>query len=498
VPDTGSGPTRTLAPPAAPPEPAAAAGEAGLERGLDRPLRRLLAPVIAGTLLVSLDLTVVNIALPSLSTQFGATVGDVQWVVTAYTLAVAAAVPVSGWVARRFGPKQTYVASLVGFTVTSGLCGAAWSLGSLVAFRTVQGAAGGLMMPVAQTIVARAAGPRRMGRALAAVTSVAVLSPILGPTVGGFIVDRLSWRWIFFVNLPVGVVAALLALRRLHREQRQDAGRLDWVGFAALATSVPAITYGLAAVGQGNADAPGTVLALTLGTAVLIAFVVHALRAQTPLLELRLYRNRAFTAAAVGNLVIGAAVFGPYLLLPLFYEQVQGADSFRAGLLFAPQGVGAAFSIVLFARQTDRYGGGLLALVGIPIMTVATIPLAFVTPTTPAWEFVVVLLVRGVGIGLIMVPLVASALKVLPKEQVGDAVPQLNVLQRLGASLGTALLAVALAAALPASPAAPDAAAAAYRTTMWWAVGLAALTLLPAAALARAERRARGTLPETP
>jgi EmrB/QacA subfamily drug resistance transporter len=462
-------------------------------------VRRLLSVVIPGILLVSVDLTVVNVALDSLGHAFAVSVSSVQWVVTSYILAVGMTLPASSWLARKLGTRRLYLIAIAAFTVSSGLCAAAPSLGALVVFRVLQGAAGGILIPIGQAMVARAAGPARMGRVIATITSVVVLSPIIGPALGGLVVAKLSWRWIFLANVPIGSAALALGLRRLERAPAESAGPLDWRGLLALATGVPALTYGLVQIGSGNHSltAPAVVIPLLVGAALIAAFVFHALRTSAPLLDMRLYRNRVFSAAAVANTVMGVAVFGPYVLMPLFFEQVQHASSFRAGMLFASQGFGAALAIILVARPlTDRLGAGRLAIVGTPIMTVATLPWVFFSATTPAWWLVVTLMVRGFGIGLVMVPVIAAALAALDPSRVADASAQLSVLQRIGSALGTAVLAAILASELGAGSAqlgsgGHAAQAVAYQRTFIVVVALNVLTIPPAVALNRLGRRSR-------
>src|SRR5919202_5595922 len=211
---------------------------------------RIAAIVIVGSIMSILDTTIVNVALDRLGRELHTTIANIQWVVTGYLLSLAAVIPVSGWAARRFGTKQVYIASLVLFTVGSILCGVASSATELIVFRVVQGIGGGLILPLGQLMMATAAGPRRMGRVMSVVAIPAMLAPILGPALGGLILDNASWRWIFFVNAPIGVVAFLAALRGLPRSESQGAGRLDVRGLLLAVTGMPLITYGLAEVGK--------------------------------------------------------------------------------------------------------------------------------------------------------------------------------------------------------------------------------------------------------
>jgi EmrB/QacA subfamily drug resistance transporter len=216
---------------------------------IDAYVWRISAVVIVGSIMSILDTTIVNVALDTLSRDLGASISQIQWVVTGYMLSLAAVIPVTGWAAQRFGAKRVYISSLVLFTAGSALCGLASSTTELVVFRVIQGIGGGMILPIGQLMMADAAGPERMGRVMSIVAVPAMLAPILGPTIGGLIVDNASWRWIFYVNLPIGIIAVLAALRTLPSVQRGAGAvkkRLDARGLALMATGLPLLTYGLA------------------------------------------------------------------------------------------------------------------------------------------------------------------------------------------------------------------------------------------------------------
>src|ERR1700747_181372 len=210
---------------------------------------RISAVVLIGSVMSILDTTIVNVALATLSRELHSTISQIQWVVTGYMLSLAAVIPVTGWAARRFGAKQVYLVSLVLFTAGSALCGLATSTTELIVFRVLQGVGGGMILPIGQLMMAEAAGPKRMGRVMSIVAVPAMLAPILGPTIGGLILDNASWNWIFYVNVPIGVIAVIAALRILPAKKSEGSGRLDYRGLALMATGLPLITYGLAEVG---------------------------------------------------------------------------------------------------------------------------------------------------------------------------------------------------------------------------------------------------------
>ena len=296
--------------------------------------------VIVGMIMSILDTTIVNVALDTLSRDLHSPISQVQWVVTGYLIALGAAIPMTGWAARRFGAKRVYLVSLVLFTIGSALCGLANSLGALVLFRVLQGIGGGMIMPVAQLIMAQVAGPQRMGRVLSVVSMPAMLAPIFGPEVGGLILQNLHWSWIFFVNVPIGVVAIALGWRMLPRTDSGEAGALDVLGLLLLPGSAAATTYALSEVGSGASfGSPQVVIALIAGAALGLGFVLHALRTERPLLDIRLYANRVFAGASFTTFGLAAALFGAMILVPLYYQQVRGESVIDTGLLNAPQGI---------------------------------------------------------------------------------------------------------------------------------------------------------------
>src|SRR3954454_23271146 len=252
---------------------------------------RICGIVIVGSIMSILDTTIVNVALDRLGSELHTSIANIQWVVTGYLLSLAAVIPVSGWAARRFGAKEVYLASLVLFTAGSVLCGLANSATELIVFRVIQGIGGGLILPIGQLMMATAAGPRRMGRVMSVVAVPAMLAPILGPALGGLIVDNSSWRWIFYVNVPFGALAVVAALRFLPSVKPTAVDRLDVRGLALMATGLPLLTYGLAEIGATGGLTSAKVIGPCLGgLALLAAFAVHALRVPNPLLDLRLYR----------------------------------------------------------------------------------------------------------------------------------------------------------------------------------------------------------------
>ncbi len=464
---------------------------AGARQQVEAHVWRIAFVVIIGSIMSILDTTIVNVALETLGRDLHSPLVDIQWVITGYMLSLAAVIPITGWAARRFGAKRVYLLSLVLFTAGSALCGVADSTTELIVFRVLQGVGGGMILPIGQLMMARAAGPERMGRVMGIVSVPAMLGPILGPTLGGLIVDNTSWRWIFYVNVPVGLVAFVLGLRLLPHGDREQTDPLDLRGLALMTVGLPLLTYGLAEIGAtGGFGMTRVVLPLVGGVVLLAAFALHALHVPRPLLDLRLYRRGTFSSASLAMFCLGAALFGSMILLPLYWQQIRGESVVDTGLLTAPTGFGMALVMPLAGRFADRFGGGPLSLIGVLVTAVATVPFAFIGVHTSISWLCVAMFVRGVGVGFAFMPAMSAAFAALKPSELPDAMPQLNVIQRVGGSIGTAVLAVVLQRALSGAHDLP-AQAGAYGAAFWWTTALTAAAVVPCLVLVRAERRAR-------
>jgi EmrB/QacA subfamily drug resistance transporter len=478
--------------------------------GIDRHVASIAAVVVVGAIMSILDTTIVNIALTKLGQDLHASLADVQWVATGYLLALAIVIPLTGWSAERFGARRVWLTSVVLFVIGSVLCGLAWSLPVLIAFRVLQGLGGGMIMPVGMIMLAQAAGPARIGRVMSVIGLPMILAPVLGPALGGLIVDNASWRWIFFVNVPIGALGLALGLRLLPAlEASKNPGRLDVTGLALLSPGLAGIVFGLSEVStQGGISSTQAWLPLVAGAVLVVLFVRHALRAERPLIDVALFRTPAVGAAAATTFLTAAALFGSLLLLPLFFQVARGESALDAGLLQAPQGLGVALAMPFAGLLTDRVGGGRVVVVGLLVLAAATVPLALVDAHTSLLTICLILFARGLGVGGAMMPAMAAAYAALDTAAIPRATSALNVIQRVGGSIGTAVLAVVLqheiSSKLPGTSGgltgvrdvAPAARArlaeplnTAFGSTFWWAVGLTVVALVPALALMRATQR---------
>jgi EmrB/QacA subfamily drug resistance transporter len=478
--------------------------------GLDRALLGIATVVVLGTIMSILDTTIVNIAINHLSEDFDAPLPTIQWVATGYLLALATVIPLTGWAADRFGTKRLYMTSLALFLAGSALSGMAWSAHSLIAFRILQGFGGGMIMPAGMTILTQAAGPARVGRVMSVVGAPMLLGPILGPVLGGWLVDDVSWRWIFYVNVPIGAVALVLAQRILAPDQPRPHHKLDLLGLLLLSPGLAALVYGLAETGShGGFAGPKEVLPTLAGIALIAGFVRHALRSDDPLIDVRLFRRRTPAVSGITMALFAAAFFGAMLLLPLYYQVARGQSALHAGLLLIPQGVGAAIMIPIAGRIVDRTGaarvvlpGLVLTLVGFAVFTQVGADTSYVLLTSASF-------VAGLGIGATMMPTMAAAYQTLGHGEVARATTAFNIVQRGFGALGVALMSVILANQLASNlPGAADAGqglqaaqsippaarermaplvADAFAHTYWWAFALIALAAIPALFLPRSK-----------
>jgi EmrB/QacA subfamily drug resistance transporter len=446
-------------------------------------LIRLGLVVVIGIFMSILDTTIVNVALDTLGRDLGSPLSTIQWVTTGYLLAISLVIPVAGWATDRFGAKRLFLLSLVLFTGGSALCGIAWDATSLIGFRVLQGAGGALVMPVGQAILARAAGPARMNRMMSVIGVPALLGPVLGPVIGGLIVTHLSWRWIFFVNVPVGIIAVLLAVRVLPSDRARRVGSLDLRGLLLLSPALALLVYGLSEAGvQGSWTAARAWIPMVVGALFAVGFVLNALgRGERALVPVTYFRDRAFTGASVSTFVFALAIFGGMLLLPLYYQQVRGASALEAGLLMAPQGIGAAASMAVAGRLADRTGPRPVVLSGVALLILGTLAFTQLTPTSPYWLLVISLVVRGVGMGMAMMTAMSAAYRNLAASAVPNATTALNIFQRVGGSVGTALVSVLLVQSITRRGApTPATLAAAFGETFWWVVALSVIPLFAA------------------
>jgi EmrB/QacA subfamily drug resistance transporter len=464
---------------------------------LDSALVRLIVILLLGAIPSLLDTTIVNVAIDTIGRDLHTTVSAIQWVITGYLLSFGMVIPLSGWALARFGGRATWVFSLSVFLVGSVLSGAAWNIGTLIGFRVLQGIGGGLMMPLLTTLIMQASGGRQLGRLMATVSLPVAVVPILGPVISGLIISNISWRWIFFVNVPMCVAGIILAWRGLSGQSRGAAAppRLDLAGMLLLCPALAGLLYGLAQVSSaGGFGHPRVLVPLLAGAALLGGFVLHALRTRhEPLVDLRLFRSRPFTGASVLMFLAGLSIYGAMLIIPLYFQQARGYSALAAGLLLVPQGVGSILPRTITGKLTDKLGPRPVSLAGIVLTIIGTVPFALAGAHANIAILAAALFVRGAGLGAATISLMAGAFQGLDRPAVPHASSLTRIMQQVGGAFGAAVLVVILSSQAGAHAAAGTSAlAAAFQATFWSTTGFAVLAILPALLLPGRSRSGTG------
>lgn len=418
-------------------------------------LLKIAGVVVIGAIMSILDVTVVNVALPTFQTELSGggeplAYSTVAWTATAYMLALAAVIPLTGWAADRFGTKRLYLTAIALFTIGSLLCATAWNIEALIGFRVLQGLGGGMLMPLGMTIMTKAAGPHRMGRLMAILGVPMLLGPIMGPILGGVLIDAASWHWVFLINLPIGLIGLVYAWNVLPKDNPEPSESLDWIGMLMLSPGLASLLYGVSSIpGEGTVAATKVLAPMIIGVVLIAAFAVWSFKPKHPLLDLRLFKNRNLTISIITMFLFASAFFGALLLVPTYFQQVDGDSVKRAGLLIAPQGIGAMLTMPIAGSLTDRIPVGRIVPFGFLGILIGLFGLANSTdPGTSNVQIMAWLFVTGLGMGATMMPLFTSALKTLQAADVARGSTLLNVTQQVASATGIATISVVLTNAM--------------------------------------------------
>lgn len=405
--------------------------------------------VVLGAIMSILDITVVSVALPTWEREFNAATTDVAWTHTAYTLALAVVIPLTGWAADRFGPKRLYITALALFTLGSVLCAMATSLPMLIVFRILQGFGGGMLMPLGMTLLTKAAGPERIGRVMAVMGVPMLLGPIFGPILGGWLIDNLSWHWIFLINLPIGIGAMVFAWFVLKKDEVHPSETFDFVGVLLLSPGLALFLYGISSIPEAKVS-EGTIFTTTVvgcvvaGITLITAFCFWALNKRNahPLLDLTLFRNKNLTVAVIAMTLFGIAFAGSGLLFPKFFQDVQGFSATGSGGMLAPQGIGAMIMMPFAGALVDRIGPGKIVLTGITLVAVGMGMFTFVEHDTGKAYVFGSLFIMGLGMGATMMPIMTAALATLREAAIARGSTMMNIISQVGNACGAAIFSV--------------------------------------------------------
>lgn len=407
--------------------------------------------IALGAIAPMLDSTMVNIAIDQLTKNFHTTFTIIQWAITGYVLALAIAVPIAGWLMNHFDGKKIFIAAVILFGFTSILAGISWNVTSFIVFRLLQGFSAGIITPLMSTLLVKTAGPETIGRVMAIVSTPMIFGPILGPVLGGFIVQTASWRWIFFINVFIVLIAAPLMLRTLpsfipfNRESK-----LDIFGILDLSVMSAALIYGITkAADHATFNNSESLIWTGVGLLLLVTYIFYDhYRGHQTVLPLTIFSHRSFRASSIGLFLANIAIMGPMLILPLFFQNFRHFSAMEAAIALIPQGFGMLVTRPLIGKLIDQLGAKYVVIVSLIISLIGTIPLVFITNQTSMVWIALILFIRGTSFGGINLPLTSDAYTGLADEELPDAGVGINIIENLGSSFGSAMIATVVAAVL--------------------------------------------------
>jgi EmrB/QacA subfamily drug resistance transporter len=443
-------------------------------------MRQILGPltaIIVGMFMVVLDNSALNVVVPHLRQDFSASYHTVQWAITGYALAQAAVIPLSGWMSDRIGAKRVFLASVAMFSMGSLLCALANNIDTLVIFRILQGLGGGMVAPIGFAFTFRLSPPSKVGTVMSIMSIPILLAPALGPVLSGWLVDYISWHWIFFINVPVGVVGVLIGLRTLPNLERQSGAPLDVVGMVLAPLGFVSLSYGVTEGSMSWTSLP-TIGGLSVGIIAMVLFVVSQLRHQYPLMEIRAFQSGSFTRGIVVLWITQFAFFGTIFLIPQYLQTVKDYSAFDAGLCMLPYALTTAVLNQISGRLFDRFGARWLAVIGIACLAAAAFLFSRVPPHAGFGAIVGPIVLLGASLGLSIMPITSHVLKAAPQHLIGRVTSLTSAMQQVMVSFSVAGLTTALttkdhmfSVVFPASPA--TAWSDAFRATFLIIVGIA-------------------------
>lgn len=407
---------------------------------------RVLVVVMIGTMMAALDSSIVNVSIPAIMADFGASLDDIEWVVTGYMLAFAALMPLTAWFREKVGHKQLYIGSLIIFTAGSVLCGLAWDTPSLVIARIIQAIGGGALTPTGMAMISEVFEPHERGRAMGYWGIGVIVGPAFGPTVGGYLTKVFGWPSIFLINLPIGIAGVLMAKSILapdkpHAEEHRP---FDAWGFTFLTIFLVSFLFGIS---KGEHEGWTSPLIVWCGIIAFFSFITFLLvESQVPyrVIDLELFKFPVFTVSMILTATRSMALFGGVFLLPVFLQQVKGLDEIESGLILLPGSLIIGFFMPMAGRLSEKVGPRYLAIAGLSALAVFMYMYRDINQDTSNWHIILPTLVRGFGISFLMAPLMATMMNAVPKHKAGMASSMMNIIQQVGGSLGIAVLATVL------------------------------------------------------
>ncbi|HZR25148.1 MAG TPA: DHA2 family efflux MFS transporter permease subunit [Vicinamibacterales bacterium] len=404
--------------------------------------------VMFATFMEVLDTTVVNVSLPHIAGSLSATIDEATWALTSYLVANAIVLPMTGWLASRFGRKNLLMLSVVGFTLSSFLCGVAPTLGMLIVFRCVQGATGGCLQPLSQAVLLEAFTPQDRGKAMGFWALGIVVAPIMGPVLGGWLTDNYSWRWVFYINLPVGIASIVMTKLFIFDPPylRQENRGVDYWGIGLLAVGIAALQILLDKGQEEDWFSSNFMTALAiLSAACLIALVIHELTTDDPVVDLRVFKKRSYAVGVFLMTIVGFVLYGSMVLLPIMLQTLLAYPPLQAGIAMAPRGIGSFFAMPITGLITGKVDARKLLTGGLIIGGLTLVWLSDLNLQAGYWDIFWPQAIQGVGMSLLFVPLTTVSMDPIPREQMGNATSLFNLMRNIGGSVGIATTGTLLA-----------------------------------------------------
>ena len=399
----------------------------------DFSIKQIMGPLLAviiGMIMVILDTTVVNVAIPDLKEYFNTDLKTIQWTITGYTLALSAVIPLAGWMTDRFGSKRIFLLTLAFFAIGSALCAFAQTPGQLVLYRVIQGLGGGMVMPIGMAMIFKLAPANKRGAIMGMLGVPMLLAPALGPVLSGWLVEDVSWRWIFLINVPIGIIAILVGMRFLPKSDGAKPPHLDIFGMILAPIAFSMLAFGVTE-GSTSWTSASAIIGVSVGGVALILFIIVELLQKQPLLELRAFRSSDFTRGIVLTWAAQVTLFGSMILMPLYLQQVKSYSPLETGLILLPQALASTIFMPISGRLYDKIGARPLAFIGLGIITVALYMFSRVTPDTHLITVMVCLGLMGCGMGLTMMPLNTHVLASAPPGLVSRVTPLTTAAQQI-------------------------------------------------------------------
>ncbi|MFT8351900.1 DHA2 family efflux MFS transporter permease subunit [Clostridium saccharoperbutylacetonicum] len=399
----------------------------------------IMSVVIMAIFMVSLDTSIVNISITKMMQTFNASIDQIQWVVSAYTLTLGVVIPSTSYFGDKFGTKNVFITALILFTLGSLLCGISWNESIIIIARVIQGIGGSCIISLGMAILMTTFDKSELGMAIGVMGMCVMAAPALGPSLGGYIIQNFNWRFLFFINLPVGIVAIMMAILIFKKSEHKSSKKFDIIGFLTSSIGMSCVLYVLGKSDLDWNDIKNIVL-MIVGCYSLVIFVVNELLIEEPMLDLKLLKNYTFCMSNIIMNVAMLALYGGVFLMPIFLQQIRGLDSMNTGLILFPEAIATAISMVLYGKIGNKFDVRLFAVFALILIGINSYSMSKITLDTPNMTITILLLIRGFGVGFLMAPVQTIGFSGLPKEAMSNASALTNTVKQVGTSIGVTII----------------------------------------------------------